>query len=42
MNVIGFNAALRRRGVPKQVLEYAPADPHDTFIVADADAELDS
>ena len=41
INVIGFDAALRRRAVPKQVLEHAPRDGHGAVILADADAELD-
>jgi hypothetical protein len=39
--VLGFDAALRRRGIPKQVLEHAPANTRDAFIVADTNTELD-
>jgi len=39
INVIGFDAALRRRAVPKQVLEHAPRDGHGAVILADADVD---
>jgi hypothetical protein len=41
VKVVGFEAALRRRSLRKQGLEYAPRNAHCAFILADADAELD-
>jgi hypothetical protein len=36
-----IEAAFRRRGLIEEPLKYASADTHNTFILADADAELD-
>jgi hypothetical protein len=41
LQIIGFQAPLRCRGLIEQPLEHAPADTHDAFILADPDTELD-
>lgn len=41
IQVIGFEAPFRCRSLIEQGLEHAPTDTHDTFILAQADAELD-
>jgi hypothetical protein len=42
VQVVGFEAAFLRGGFWKQDLEHAPGNTHDSLILADADAELDS
>jgi hypothetical protein len=42
VKVIGFQAPLGCWGLIEEGLEHAPGDTHRPFILADADAELDS
>src|SRR6266849_585706 len=41
MQIVGFQATLRRCAFREQTLEYASWNPNHALIVADADAELD-
>src|SRR6266540_992823 len=41
IQVVGFEAAPRRRALVEQSLEHAPGNPNDALILADAYAELD-
>jgi hypothetical protein len=40
MQIVGFQATLRCRGLVEEGLEDAPRDPDDALVFADADAEL--
>jgi hypothetical protein len=41
MQIVGFQATLRRRGLVEKTLEHASRNPDDPFVFADPDAELD-
>jgi hypothetical protein len=41
VQMVGFEAAFRRRGLREQDLEHAPGNAHHTLILADPDAEFD-
>ena len=41
MEMVRLQAALRRRALVEEPLEYAPGHPNNAFVLADADAELD-
>src|ERR1700751_3107379 len=41
VKMVGFETSFRRGGLQEQDLENAPGNAHHTFILANADAELD-